>query len=174
MTQHTHELSHVDEGPSDLSYESLEMTRADFLKRQKINDDFYGNSSQKTPVAQKDNLPLMRNISFGGQMAALSEGKLINLEEQKDLMGDNADVFNVDDMLIDRRTGLNNGNMNFFGLAMVFGAVGMASFMTASPESTSSVSKMNTGSRMVGTEKMQRGEPVSLTSQVNEERYSTE
>lgn len=89
-------------------------------------------------------------------------------------MGDNADVFNVDDMLIDRRTGLNNGNMNFFGLAMVFGAVGMASFMTASPESTSSVSKMNTGSRMVGTEKMQRGEPVSLTSQVNEERYSTE
>ena len=54
------------------------MTRADFLKRQKINDDFYGNSSQKKPVAQKDNLPLMRNYSFGGQMAALSEGKLIN------------------------------------------------------------------------------------------------
>lgn len=52
------------------------MTRADFLKRQKINDDFYG--SQKKPVAQKDNLPLMRNYSFGGQMAALSEGKLIN------------------------------------------------------------------------------------------------
>lgn len=89
-------------------------------------------------------------------------------------MGYGADVFNVDDMLIDRRTGVNNGNMNFFGLAIVFGAVGMASFMTASPESTSGVSQMNTGSRMVGIEKMQRGEPVSLTSQVNEEHYPTE
>lgn len=167
-------MSNVDEGPSDLSYESLEMTRADFLKRQKINDDFYGNTSQKTPMAQKENLPLMRNISFGGQMAALSEGKLINQEEQKNLLGDGTDVFNIDDMLIDRRDGGNNGNMNFFGLAMVFGAVGMASFMTASPESSSGVSKMNTGSRMVGTEKLQRGEPVSLTSQVNEEHYPAE
>ena len=114
-------------------------------------------------MGQKDDLPLMRNISFGGQMAALSEGKLVNLEEQKDLIGGNDNVFNVDDMLIDRRASLNNGNMNFFGLAMVFGAVGMASFMTASPESSSGVSVMNTGSRMAGTEKIQR-EPVSLTS----------
>ena len=71
-------------------------------------------------------------------MAALSEGKLANQEEQKDLFGDGNEVFNVDDMLIDRKNSNQNSSMNFFGLACVFGAVGMASFMTASPVEGSS------------------------------------
>jgi len=62
------------------------------------------------------------------QQSALSEGR-VKPEEQKDLF-DDGEVFNVDDMLLDRR-GRTNGNLNFFGLACVFGVVGMASFMTA-------------------------------------------
>lgn len=67
ISQQTQELSNIDEGRqsvSDLSYEDLEMDFAEFTKRQKCNDDsFYGNSSQKAP---RNNLPLMRNISFEG------------------------------------------------------------------------------------------------------------
>jgi len=63
------------------------MTRGEFLKRQKLSmdDAFYGNGSQKTPQVIKDSIP-MRNISFGGQLPALSEGKP-TMEEQKDLLG---------------------------------------------------------------------------------------
>jgi len=166
----------LNEVSSDHSYESLEMTRAEFMKRQKTTyTDVYGNTSQKTPQAQKDNLPIMRNISFGGHVAALSEGKLANQEEQKDLFGEGTEIFNVDDMLIDRRNGPNNGGLNFFGLACMSGAVGMASFMTASPvEGSSGISHINTGGRMVGTEKLQRGEAISITNQVNEENYHAE
>ena len=150
------------------------MTRAEFMKRQKKGDDVYVNTSQKTPQAKQDNLPIMRNISFGGHMTALSEGKLANQEEQKDLFGEGTDVFNVDDMLIDRRTGGNNGGMNFFGLACVFGAVGMASFMTASPvEGSSGISHINTGGRMVGTDKL-HGKAESITNQVNEDSYQAD
>ena len=79
----------------------------------------------------------MRNISFAGnfnpQTSVLSEGKPIDQEGQKDLLGDTFPDFNVDDMVLERRMGFNNGNMNFLGIALVFGAVGMASFITASP-----------------------------------------
>lgn len=137
---------------SDPSYENLEMTRADFMKRQKFSNDngFYGNNSQMTPPADKDNLPLMRNISFGGQLPALSEGKPMNQEEQNYLLDGNE--FNVDDVLIDRSTGGRFNNTSFFGgLAMVFGAIGMASFMTASPmEGSAGVSTVYTGGKLVG------------------------
>lgn len=71
LTHPTQELSYIEEGNlSDPSYESLEMTRGEFLKRQKLSadDDFYGNYDRKlTPQAGvKDSMPLMRNISFGG------------------------------------------------------------------------------------------------------------
>ena len=82
-------------------------------------------------------MPLIRNISFAGnfnpQTSVLSEGKPIDQEGQKDLLGDTFPDFNVDDMVLERRMGFNNGNMNFLGIALAFGAVGMASFITASP-----------------------------------------
>jgi hypothetical protein len=46
LTRSSHELSHVEEGHlSDPSYENLEMTRADFMKRQKCSNDndYYSN-----------------------------------------------------------------------------------------------------------------------------------
>ena len=38
----------------------------------------------------------MRNISFEGQFPALSEGKPALQEEQRDLLGDEVDVLNVE------------------------------------------------------------------------------
>ena len=102
------------------------MDFAEFTKRQKCNDDsFYGNNS--TPLSPRANLPLMRNTSY----TVLSEGKPIDQEGQKDLLGDG--VFNVDEMILERNSDYNNGKLNFLGLALVFGAVGMASFISASP-----------------------------------------
>jgi len=168
LTRSSHELSHVEEGHlSDPSYENLEMTRADFMKRQKCSNDndYYSNKqSPNTPKGMIDDMPLMRNISFAGQLPALSEGKPMNQEEQKDLLGD--EVFNPDDVLIDRSAGGGFNNSSFFGLAMVFGAVGMASFMSAAPvDPVSGGGVINSGSRMAGTERI--GPSVSITNDVD-------
>jgi len=110
---------------------------------------------------------LMRNISFGGQLPALSEGRPMNQEEQKDLLGDGAD-FNVDDVLIDRSAGGRFNNTSFFGMAMVFGAIGMCSFMSAAPsETTIGAVSFNSGSRMAGTERLPREESGSITNPVD-------
>jgi len=60
-------------------------------------------------------------------LPALSEGKPA-MEEQKDLLGEDA-AFNIDDVLIDRSAGGNFNNSTFFGLAVMCGGIGMASFM---------------------------------------------
>jgi hypothetical protein len=79
----TRELSNIDEGhSSDPSYESLEMTRAEYMKRQKCSGEgFTSFGTHKTPQLAKDSMPLTRNISFGGQLPALSEGRPGHLEE---------------------------------------------------------------------------------------------
>jgi len=72
-------------------------------------------------------------------------------------------------VLIDRSTGGRFNNTSFFGLAVMFGAVGIASFMSASPvDGTSGISAINTGSRLSGNEKFSKSEPVSMKSQVEE------
>lgn len=123
-TQSGHELSYIEE--SDPSYENLEMTRGEFLKRQKLSmDDQLYTSNTKTPQVIKEQIP-MRNISFQ-QMPALSEGKAA-MDEQKDLLGEDA-AFNIDDVLIDRSAGDNYGGYPFLGLGVMCGALGLASFM---------------------------------------------
>jgi len=118
-TQSGHELSYIEE--SDPSFEQLEMTRGEFLKRQKLSTDDQVFIDGKAP--HMNQIPL-RNVSFGGQMQALSEGKA---DEQKDLLGE-AEPFNMDDVLIDRSAGDNYGNSFFMGLGLMFGALGVASF----------------------------------------------
>lgn len=115
-------------------------------------------------------MPLTRNISFGGQLPALSEGRAGNQEELKELFGDDGHDFNVDDVLIDRSAGEGYGSTTYFGgLAVVFGAVGMASFMGASGmEEAASLSTLNTSRRLVGTDRITRAEPVSLTDSSEE------
>jgi len=97
------------------------MTRGEFLKRQKLSTDDQVFIDGKAPLMNQ--IPL-RNVSFGGQMQALSEGKA---DEQKDLLGE-AEPFNMDDVLIDRSAGDNYGNSFFMGLGLMFGALGVASF----------------------------------------------
>lgn len=70
------------------------------------------------------------------------------MEEQFD-----GEAFNVDDLIIDRSTGGNFNNSSFFGLAVMCGAVGMASFMSApSAVQSTSAGKINSGSNMAGTQ----------------------
>jgi len=88
-----------------------------------MDDGFYGDNRASQVI--KDQIP-NRNISFGVP-PALSEGKL-TMEEQKDLLGEEA-AFNIDDVLIDRSAGGNFNNSAFFGLAVMCGGIGMASFM---------------------------------------------
>jgi hypothetical protein len=73
-------------------------------------------------------------------------------------------------VLIDRSAGRYDNNTAFFGgLAVVFGAIGMASFMNASAmEEAPGLSTLNTSSRLVGTERVTRAEPVSLISSSEE------
>lgn len=171
-SSHSHEITYAEEGQlSDPSYENLEMTRAEFMKRQKFaNDGQYGNTSQTTPKGMPDNLPLMRNISFGGQMRQLSEGRPGNQEEQKDLLAETE--FNVDDVLIDRSAGGRGfSNTTFFGLAMVFGAVGTVSFMSASPMEGTPGPSVYSGSRLAGTERLPTGESSSITNPSEETVY---
>lgn len=167
LTQPSHDLSYIEEGNlSDPSYENLEMTRGEFLKRQKLSQDdgFYGNQS---PQAMKDQLPLMRNISFGGQLPALSEGRPMNIEEQKDLLGEDND-FNVDDVLIDRSASGRFVNSSFFGMAVMCGGIGMASFMSASSPMESTGSQRIVGARLAGTEILPKRESVSMKNQGEE------
>ena len=60
---------------NDHSYESLEMTRAEFLKRQK-RDDFF----DAHPNNAKNAYALMRNITIGGDNDLRSVGMLENPE----------------------------------------------------------------------------------------------
>ena len=50
--------------------------------------------------------------------------------------------FNVDDMLITRNEQSSSNSMNFFGLACVFGAIGMVSVLTDSPVDSPKVSNL--------------------------------
>jgi len=78
-------------------------------------------------------------------------------------------------MLLERRSDLNNGNINFLSLALVFGAVGMVSFITASPvEGAAGVSQVYSGSTLAGTKFMPRESTGSITDQVNEEYLPVE
>ena len=78
-------------------------------------------------------------------------------------------------MILERKSDFNNGNLNFLGLAVVFGAVGMASFMTASPvEGAAGVSQFYPGRRMVGIKTMPREDPGSITDNLEEEYLPVE
>lgn len=111
----------------------------------------------------KDQIP-MRNISFGGQMPALSEGKPA-MDEQKDLLGEDV-TFNIDDVLIDRSAGGRFNNSSFFGLAVMCGSIGMASFMSASsPTQVTETRKINSGSNMAGTKYMSEVDSVPMKNQ---------
>jgi len=78
-------------------------------------------------------------------------------------------------MLLERRSDANNGNLNFLSLALVFGAVGMISFITASPtDDASGVSQIYSGNLMKGTKQMPKENTGSITDQVNEEYFPVE
>lgn len=85
-------------------------------------------------------------------------------------MKDDLHYFNPDDVLIDRSTGDRGyGSGSFFGLAVMFGAVGMASVMgVTGTEEAASLSTLNTSRRLVGTDRITRAEPVSLTDSSDE------
>ena len=94
MTQ----LSNVVDDQNDHSYESLEMTRAEFLKRQK-RDDFFDTKPNDT----KNSYALMRNITIGGDNDVRSAGMLENPEAINGLFETEPhEEFNVDDLLITR------------------------------------------------------------------------
>ena len=94
MTQ----FSNVVDDQNDHSYESLEMTRAEFLKRQK-RDAFFDQSPNDTKNADA----LMRNITIGGDNDMRSSGMLEN-PEAINVPSETLppEEFNVDDMLITR------------------------------------------------------------------------
>ena len=58
---------------------------------------------------------------------------LENQTYQRDQLEPIVEEFNVDDMLITRNEQTSSNSMNFFGLACVFGALGMVSVLTDSP-----------------------------------------
>jgi len=94
-------------------------------------------------------------------MPALSEGKPA-MDEQKDLLGEDV-AFNIDDVLIDRSTGGRFNNSSFFGLAVMCGSIGMASFMSASfPTQVTQTGKINSGSNMAGTKYMSEADSVPM------------
>ena len=100
---------------------------------------------------------------------------LENQSGPKDQPEPTHEEFNVDDMLITRNEQTSSNSMNFFGLACVFGAIGMVSVLTDSPADLPKASNlMQSGSKMVGTDKIMRDEPISMTNQVNEEFYQSE
>ena len=72
------------------------MTRADYMKVQQSNQDFFNNSAYLTPQTKKPRLPLMRFTSIEGHFSPLSEGKHATIDEQKDLLGDDFDFLNVE------------------------------------------------------------------------------
>lgn len=117
------ELSYVEE--SDPSYENLELTQGEFMKRQKLSTDDQVFTNRNAQASQLPRDIPMRNVSFAGPMQALSEGKA---DEQKDLLGEDA-PFNIDDVLIDRSAGSNYGGSYFLGLGVMCAGLGMASFM---------------------------------------------
>lgn len=91
----------------------------------------------------------------------------MNAEEQKDLLGE--ELLNVDDLLIDRSTGGRFNNSTFFGLAVMCGSIGMASFMSASSPMESSVSsKLYSGQHLTETDNLSIKEPVSIKNQGEE------
>lgn len=169
LTQPSHELSNIEDGGnlSDPSYENLEMTRGEFLKRQKLSmdDAFYGSSGQKASQAVKDQIPV-RNISFGGGLRpAFSEG-----DDHKDFLPDDDAPFNTDDFVLERNSnGPAFGNSTFFGLAVMCGSIGMASFMSASsPAQATGTTKLYSGAGMAGTEYITKEEPVSIKHQTED------
>lgn len=88
------------------------------------------------------------------------------MDEQKDLLGEDV-TFNIDDVLIDRSTAGRFPNSSFFGLAVMCGSIGMASFMSASSPSqvTETGGKINSGSNMAGTKQMSEVDSVPMKNQ---------
>ena len=131
------------------------------MKRQKIEDNFFDSQTNR----EKNAYALMRNITIGGQDDVQSVGMLENQTGPKDQPEPTHEEFNVDDMLITRNEQTSSNSMNFFGLACVFGAIGMVSVLTDSPVDLPKASNlMQSGSKMVGTDKIMRDEPISMTN----------
>ena len=142
----------------DLSYEDLEQDFAQFKKRQRLdNDFFFSNSADKQTVLQR--------IPSSSSLRGLKNESSLQSEVTDNKFEDNE--ISVDDMLLERSSPQSNSSLNFFGLAIVFGAIGMISMVSDAP-SQPLVSTINSGNRLKSNLRTNT-ESSSITEQVIED-----
>ena len=121
----------TDDSAADLSYDSLDLSRGDVMKRSKRSDS--GHYDELSLMEKQDTLSdryamnhdassMHRNLSFHQNSFEPRQ-----LPKYRGFNADADDEINVDDFLLERKQEDNYGKFHFFGLALVFGAVGTVS-----------------------------------------------